>query len=1232
MTTISRASHRVQSRPAVKRLPLVALLLLASLGVAAFPPGPTAALSAQTTPPEAEGLGVIFNERGRVSLSMDALGMSSTTGQVTIDKPAGATVRRAVLFAATTGFLGYDLAAPIGLDGVGVAMDHRVPSTISSFNYWTDVTSQLRGKVDSHPAGPVSFTVDEPDSFFVDGTALAVVFDDPTVTSTRSVALMFGALKTTGDLFTIRLEQPFSATSALEMALGISYGHQGTGQYSTVTVNDRPLTSSAGGQDDGEEANGALITVGGVGDSSGNPIDPLALPTGARSDDERYDLRPFIPVGTTTVSVATQNPSNDDNIFLAAFVGDPPITQIITDDGPNWSAWTIGDVHAHAAGDTNLVIHPSCGGLADPIGAAECADRLVAYTAASAARFDADWIVLTEHAPWLGFKRNAAGVVYDSVQGAAEFEEVLRAAQTSTSPSLALLSGAELGTAAPACSAITTGALPFVDGPVIDSPGHYGVYSLPGFIDNGIFDCSETGYNGYAGDTEVAGGFGGINHPRNADGGSRWHCWHTSDDSGIPRGDEDSPISLGYQQCALGIDAYAVAEPGDVGAFRTIELISGHNLPQKSSLEHWDAMLQNRYVVAPVGGGDGHTAPRKQDLGNALSCLIKQERGESAPSVFACFIDKGGKVKDPNIGKTGGSGRTMVLASKDSLAGAGVGDPANPVRTAIRNAATIATNGPDVLARVGGALPGGTVQTSSDKVAVRVDWQAAFKHAGDTKNYCTDAEKVGDGECPNSYSGLTFDDIRNGAMPRDPKVANAVPDEVVIVVGPRTPCGRDDKKCQKNVVRTRILRGDLTEAELAERSFTREVTVPGGDSYVRVEWYSDTGDANKGNDKYFDKKVWDFGALTSPIFVERPASAASARTSAAAPQGPSTEPGRAPEQAPRAVARQTRSAAAAAATPVLVVDLYGRPLADAQVSAFAVDLAGHTSSTAFNNVRTGADGRAVLQLDDGDHFVTVTRSGCTGAGTPAAARTPVFNVPVDDPVAVLLDCKDPDTESPTVRVTGGPEGVVSSIDATFTFEASDGSGKVRTGCLLDQVDMDELAIDSCTSPMTYEGVGAGQHTFQVVAVDPNGNLSPVATRTFFVTTPVTPPPLYRARQTAQGNGAAAPNVVVERNVALAGLNDSDPDRDGWAELGRTQSANERGHLEAFELSSTGAPTIVVDYDKPPDGRWCYSATVDITRVTSAERRLIPLSDPVAHPDCFADGASDAFPAGGPLYR
>ncbi len=126
-----------------------------------------------------------------------------------------------------------------------------------------------------------------------------------------------------GDTFNVLLASPLDKTDpnlALEMSLGISYSSQPAGQYSQVDVNGQRLTTSAGGQDDGQSENGALLTVGGLDDSPANPADPLATDTnGPRYDDELYDLLPFVNTGDTTITVATANPSNDDNIFFAAF-------------------------------------------------------------------------------------------------------------------------------------------------------------------------------------------------------------------------------------------------------------------------------------------------------------------------------------------------------------------------------------------------------------------------------------------------------------------------------------------------------------------------------------------------------------------------------------------------------------------------------------------------------------------------------------------------------------------------------------------------------------------------------------------------------------------------------------------------------------------------------------------------------------------------------------------------
>ncbi|HEY9246763.1 MAG TPA: Ig-like domain-containing protein, partial [Candidatus Methanoperedens sp.] len=141
----------------------------------------------------------------------------------------------------------------------------------------------------------------------------------------NTIVLLFGAQKVSGDTFNIGLANPINKADpnlGLDMSLGISYGFQGGSQYSQVDVNGNRLTTSAGGQDDGTDENGALITVGGIGDTNFNPADPFALPSvcgkAPGCDDELYSLLPFVNTSDTKITVFTKNPSNDDNILFAA--------------------------------------------------------------------------------------------------------------------------------------------------------------------------------------------------------------------------------------------------------------------------------------------------------------------------------------------------------------------------------------------------------------------------------------------------------------------------------------------------------------------------------------------------------------------------------------------------------------------------------------------------------------------------------------------------------------------------------------------------------------------------------------------------------------------------------------------------------------------------------------------------------------------------------------------------
>lgn len=265
---------------------------------------------------------------GAVSLSVDAVGTNDPAGDlVTIEKPAGATVRNAYLIAASAGFTNYEPQdGDITLGGVAINWDpgKTMSNGINSVNVFADVTGNVRNVIDGADPGPVSFRVAEGSrTFSIDGSILAVVFDDPNVDVPATVVLAYGAQQVTGDR--ISLVRPSTVPSEdveVRLGVGISYGYQPSSQDNQVNVNGVRISTSAGGQDDGQGANGALITVGGNGDDPANPADPFArgfAPDCPRCDDEYYDLQPFLAAGPVSeLELTTVNPSADDNFFFAA--------------------------------------------------------------------------------------------------------------------------------------------------------------------------------------------------------------------------------------------------------------------------------------------------------------------------------------------------------------------------------------------------------------------------------------------------------------------------------------------------------------------------------------------------------------------------------------------------------------------------------------------------------------------------------------------------------------------------------------------------------------------------------------------------------------------------------------------------------------------------------------------------------------------------------------------------
>jgi hypothetical protein len=89
------------------------------------------------------------------------------------------------------------------------------------------------------------------------------------------------------------------------------------------------------------------------------------------------------------------------------------------------------------------------------------------------------------------------------------------------------------------------------------------------------------------------------------------------------------------------------------------------------------------------------------------------------------------------------------------------------------------------------------------------------------------------------------------------------------------------------------------------------------------------------------------------------------------------------------------------------------------------------------------------------------------------------------------------TSPPTPTISSGPPDPSNSSSAAFAF--ADGDGSATFQCALDNG-----AFLACASPRSYAGLAAGDHTFQVKAVDAAGNESAAAP--YGWTIDLTPPP------------------------------------------------------------------------------------------------------------------------------
>lgn len=281
----------------------------------------------------------VFNGHG--DYSADGMGSTSGSGTLRADVPAGSTVERAFLYETFSAGAPNEFARTVTFEGQPV-VTQQVPDSVES-GYLTssraDVTDVVKAKVGS--AGGITNFSAAYQSTPGEGVALVVVYANPLLPES-TVAVLDGGAAPTGDSTTFTFASPLQTSQSgfqAKLSLGIGYSYQfggqdacGSGQVSLVDVSATRMTSCAGSYDDGQGANGALITVGGVGDSLDNPVNPYGS---GGTDDELYNLAPFLHDGDTSLRIDTSNPSQDDDIFLSviSISAQANVTDEICDNG-----------------------------------------------------------------------------------------------------------------------------------------------------------------------------------------------------------------------------------------------------------------------------------------------------------------------------------------------------------------------------------------------------------------------------------------------------------------------------------------------------------------------------------------------------------------------------------------------------------------------------------------------------------------------------------------------------------------------------------------------------------------------------------------------------------------------------------------------------------------------------------------------------------------------------------
>lgn len=542
--------------------------------------------------------------------------------------------------------------------------------------------------------------------------------------------------------------------------------------------------------------------------------------------------------------------------------------------------WLPGDVHVHAAGDSGLGSHLRCQ-LEKGLDEAGCAQYLVDATLERAEVDEINWLIYTEHIPWLGIRPTTVDICqtigirpvaktvcksvpapsYDAAQAKRQYDAIRDAVRRAGRSEVHALMGQEMGTAGHVTTAtnfLRRNAAPVFDkldrevGPITCpgyKSGHYAVYSAADMIPDSIYACDE---DRYLDDARSASAWGAVNHPDNDDGGSPWYCWNDGDgrewDTTVPSPRDEAEKRLpgvGEQSDPPGCRTSVVGTPDPV---RAVELVNDRNMPSAKALRELDTMLLQGRRLGVVGGGDSHTSRPDGDTTKTIDVF-----GREIP-----VLNVGISRQLPgNDGKLGLVGRTWLPLRAESLPDeVDPTAPDDPVRRAISEGRTVATTGPLGLPSVRGSYPGDDARFAGSSVELRVDFKGA--------------------RVANDDGVVSLEDWPDYG--RDQMLARTspspLPTHLVVVVGLSNVCraepdATDSTSCAAEP-NLRRLHYDITPEQARDESMTVQVPVPAEltAGYLRTEVYF--GDQQpKGNDRYIDGHEWRHGAFSSPIWLVR---------------------------------------------------------------------------------------------------------------------------------------------------------------------------------------------------------------------------------------------------------------------------------------------------------------------------------------------------------------------------